>query len=151
MALRYNSVTGKFEDTDANTVRVSQNLRYNNETGEFEPANAPAQRRRGRRPADAETEARRAEAEARRLAAAARRDAAAARAREERRRYIFIRALCAMLVIDALVLVFGGGGNVLLAVTAIFFLPWFAYRLVTGAIWPWIVLGGIALGVILSI
>ena len=168
MPLRHNAETGGFEGSGDDTIRVSPNMRYNNATGEFEPIGGPAPRRRGRRALDAEyasilraaaaaqsreEASRRAEissilraaAVPRSREAASRREEAAARRREARRRAVFARLLGLMFCVNVLVLLFGGGGNVLLAVCAIFFFLWFCYRLVTGALWPWLVLGGLGL------
>lgn len=156
MGLRYNPETGEFENEDdgGDTIRVSPNMRYNNATGEFEPIRGPAPRRR-RRPAPPDAprwtpprtspSSIRAEAAIRRAEAEARLAADAVRRREARRRTVFAGLLGLMLFVDVLVLLFGGGGNVLLMVCAVFFFLWFCYRLVTGALWPWLVLAGIAL------
>ena len=146
MPLRHNAETGGFEGSGDDTIRVSPNMRYNNATGEFEPIGGPAPRRRGRRALDAEyASILRAAAVPRSREAASRREEAAARRREARRRAVFARLLGLMFCVNVLVLLFGGGGNVLLAVCAIFFFLWFCYRLVTGALWPWLVLGGLGL------
>ena len=150
MALRYNDQTGEFE-SDGNTARGGGGLRYNDETGEFEREGSSASRRR-RNPAGG---TRRGPPRPMRTTPlpdmqAIRRIQTAARIREERRRKVFLRLVGCMLLIDVLVLVFGGGGDVLVSTAGVFFFLWLAYRLVTGAIWPWLVLAGLVFASCLS-
>ena len=134
MPLRYNDRTGEFEEVPGSPPPPSSgNLRYNPATGEFEPIRG--RRASTRRPPGSRT----------RVAPPRRPDPrtlpAARQAATRERLFRNLSRIALVLGIAALVFC---GWDTAVALVGVVFSIWFAYRLCTGAIWPWVLIALLA-------
>ena len=162
MALRYNDATGEFEEIGGGNPSPpsSDSLRYNPETGEFEPIRRRGNSRRrtsgtpstpGAAPRPPRTRPRPAPhlspAPETHNLPSPEQFVESVRRRERRSRdnhQRLIRRLCRIgLVLAAIAFVFGGK-ELAMAALGIVFLLWLVHGMFAGAVWPWLVLGGIA-------